>query len=50
MSTLAFFGRIGWQEALVILAIVMLLMGRRVPDIARSLGRTLVEFRHGLRS
>jgi len=48
MATLAFFGRLGPLELLLILGVVMLLFGRRIPDVARSLGRGIVEFKRGL--
>jgi len=38
----------GW-EWLVILIIVLLLFGNRIPGLARSLGRGVNEFKHGLR-
>ena len=41
---------IGWGELLVIFAIVLLLVGaRRLPDIGRSLGQAIREFRRGLK-
>lgn len=40
--------RIGPGEALIVLLIVLVLFGaRRLPDLARSLGRSLGEFRKG---
>ena len=42
--------RPGLQELLVVLLIVLLLFGaKRVPDLARSLGRSLKEFKRGQR-
>ncbi len=37
----------GW-EWLVILAIGLLLFGRRLPEIGRSIGKTIVEFKRGI--
>jgi sec-independent protein translocase protein TatA len=44
---LAIFGTIGYQELLIIGAIVFLLFGNRLPSVMRSLGRGLVEFKKG---
>ena len=39
---------LGWLEILIILLVILLLFGaRRVPDLARSLGRALNEFKKG---
>ena len=44
------FGGIGWTELLVILAIVMLLFGgTRLPQLARSLGQSVIEFKKGIK-
>ena len=41
---------IGFQELLVILLIVLLVFGaKRLPEIGRSLGKTLAEFRKGMK-
>ena len=41
---------IGTQELLIILVIVLILFGAsRIPDIARSLGRSVSEFKKGAR-
>lgn len=46
---LAMFGLPGGIEWLVILAIGLLLFGRRLPDIGRAMGRTIVEFKKGVK-
>lgn len=44
------FGGIGAQEILLILLIVILLFGaRKIPEIARGLGRSVSEFKKGIR-
>ena len=42
------FGVSPWQ-ILIVLAIVMLLFGSRLPALARSLGQSLVEFKKGVK-
>ncbi len=46
MTTLAF---LGWQELLVIGVVAVLIFGRRLPEVGRSLGQGLVEFKKGLK-
>lgn len=44
-------GRIGWTEILLILAVALLLFGaRRLPEIARSFGKSIQEFKRGISS
>jgi sec-independent protein translocase protein TatA len=44
------FGNIGFPELLVILLIVLLLFGaKRLPEIARGLGKSLHEFKKGFK-
>ena len=46
MTTLAWIG--GW-ELLVIAVVAVLIFGRRLPEVGRSLGQGLVEFKKGLK-
>ena len=44
------FGRIGPVEIILILIVLLLLFGaKRIPEIARSLGKSLSQFKRGLR-
>jgi sec-independent protein translocase protein TatA len=46
---LAFLQSIGWPEMLVIGVIALLIFGKRLPEVGRSLGKGIVEFKKGLR-
>ena len=45
---IGFFGLSGGYELLIVLGIVLLLFGHRIPSMARSLGSGIVEFKKGL--
>jgi len=47
---LAIFQQLGLGEILIILAVLLLLFGaRKLPELARSMGRSTKEFKAGLR-
>jgi sec-independent protein translocase protein TatA len=46
---LAFLQSLGWPEMLVIGVIALLIFGKRLPEVGRSLGKGIVEFKKGLR-
>ena len=39
----------GWAEIVCILAVGVLVFGKRLPDVGRNIGRGLVEFKKGLK-
>ena len=50
LSPFAFFiGMPGPMEMMIILVIAVLLFGKRLPEVGRSLGKGIVEFKKGVR-
>jgi sec-independent protein translocase protein TatA len=47
-NTLAFISMPGGYEWIIILVIGLLLFGKRLPEIGRSVGKTIVEFKKGM--
>ena len=49
MSQLLAFGFPGLPEMLIVLVILLVLFGNRLPGVMRSLGQGLTEFKKGIR-
>lgn len=49
MYPIAFFGSLGPAEMLFVGMIALLLFGKKLPDVARGLGKSLTEFKKGMR-
>ena len=49
MYTLGILGNLQWYEVLIILTLALLLFGRRLPEVGRSLGKGIVEFKKGIK-
>lgn len=47
-ALLAIWAPSGW-ELLIVLVIALLLFGKRLPEVARGLGKGIVEFKKGMR-
>ena len=42
------FGGLGTPEILIILVVLLLLFGSRLPNVMRSLGKSMTEFKRGM--
>ncbi len=48
-SMILAFGIPGSWEWILILVVALLIFGKRLPDVARSVGKSIVEFKKGIR-
>lgn len=48
-AMLAIGGLGGWEWVIIILAVLLLFGSKRIPDLARSLGQSIKEFKKGAR-
>ncbi|GMV24385.1 MAG: hypothetical protein AMXMBFR58_04160 [Phycisphaerae bacterium] len=49
MNTLAFLQNLSMWELLIILMVALLLFGKRLPEVGKSLGKGIIEFKKGLK-
>ena len=47
--SLGLFGTIGTPELIIILFVALLMFGGRLPEVARSLGKSVTQFKRGLK-
>ncbi|MBI1849781.1 MAG: twin-arginine translocase TatA/TatE family subunit [Planctomycetes bacterium] len=40
---------LGWMEMVVVLIVALLLFGKRLPEVGRSLGKGILEFKKGIK-
>lgn len=45
---LAFLGQLGWLEIIALSLLGVLIFGKRLPEVGKSLGKGIVEFKKGL--
>lgn len=49
MSFLGLFTSFGWQEIIILLVIGVVIFGKRLPEVGRNFGRSIVEFKKGIK-
>jgi sec-independent protein translocase protein TatA len=49
MQTLAFLNSLGTWDMVLLLVLGLLLFGKRLPEVGKSLGKGIVEFKKGLK-
>lgn len=47
-TTLAFLGPIGWPEMVILAVLGVLIFGKRLPEVGKSIGKGIVEFKKGI--
>ncbi len=48
MSTTLALGQLGWAQMIVLGLLGVLIFGKRLPEVGKSLGKGIVEFKKGL--
>jgi len=46
---LGLFTSFGWQEIIILLVIGVLIFGKRLPEVGRNFGKSIVEFKKGIK-
>jgi sec-independent protein translocase protein TatA len=49
MPILGLFTSFGWQEIIILLVIGVLIFGKRLPEVGRNFGKSIVEFKKGIK-
>lgn len=47
--SLAFLGSLGWPEMVILGILGVIIFGKRLPEVGRSMGKGIVEFKKGLK-